>query len=82
MMAKSQCHDAMAKIPDATLGPAAAEVDQLVDAAGDDDGAVRGVDDDLEKSIAADGSLDATEREALVAARRGQGRFRINVEAT
>ena len=72
----------MAAVLLAHLGTVAAEVDQLADAAGDDDGAVRSVDDDLEKSIAADASLNATEREALIAARRGQGRFRLNVEAT
>jgi hypothetical protein len=73
--------DGMAAVLLAHLGPGAAEVDQLADEVGDDDGAVRTLDDDLEKAIAADSSLDGTAREALIAARRGQGRFRLNVEA-
>ena len=40
---------------------------------GDDDGAVRAVDEAIEKLIQNDTSIDATERTAVVAARRGQG---------
>ena len=47
---------------------------------GDDDGAVRTVDDAIEKVIQNDTSIDATERTAVIAARRGQGKFRANLE--
>jgi len=47
---------------------------------GDDDGVVRTVDDAIEKVIQNDTSIDATERTAVVAARRGQGKFRANLE--
>ncbi len=39
------------------------------------------MDDAVERAIAADLTLADTERQAVVAARRGQGRFRANVEA-
>lgn len=39
------------------------------------------LEDAAERQIESDASLDATEREAVVRARRGQGRFRTNVEA-
>jgi hypothetical protein len=48
---------------------------------GDDDGAVREVDDALEEALRRDDNLDETTRRAVVEARRGQGRFRLNVEA-
>jgi hypothetical protein len=47
---------------------------------GDDDGAVRTVDDAIEKVIQNDTNIDATERRAVIAARRGQGKFRANLE--
>ena len=47
---------------------------------GDDEGALRAIDDAIENAIREDLSLDDTVRRALVAARRGQGRFRQNVE--
>jgi putative restriction endonuclease len=41
----------------------------------------RGLDDGLERAIAEDPALDATEKRQLVTARRGQGLFRENVRA-
>ena len=38
------------------------------------------IEDDLEKSIENDQSLDDTERKAIIRARKGQGKFRANVE--
>jgi hypothetical protein len=39
------------------------------------------VDDALEAALREDQSLDETTRRAVVEARRGQGRFRLNLEA-
>ncbi|HTB36371.1 MAG TPA: HNH endonuclease signature motif containing protein [Reyranella sp.] len=39
------------------------------------------LDDRVQKSILADAGLDTTVKEAVIQARRGQGRFRANVEA-
>ena len=63
------------------IGNWSAELQRLAEGTGDDDGAVRAVDDVLEARVRADVTLDATIRQAVVAARRGQGRFRFNVEA-
>lgn len=57
-----------------TLRTAAAE-------AGGDERALDRVDEAIEASVKADPGLSATEREAVVAARRGQGRFRAAVLA-
>src|SRR5262245_13002730 len=56
------------------------EVLSAARASGDDDGAVRAVDEAIEKVIQNDTNIDATERTAVVAARRGQGKFRANLE--
>lgn len=45
-----------------------------------DHSAVERLDDEVEKGILQDDRLDATTRDALVKARRGQGRFRRNLE--
>jgi putative restriction endonuclease len=63
------------------LGTWAAELLRVAQGAGDDDGAVRGVDDALEGGVRNDPDLDETTRRAVIEARRGQGRFRLNVEA-
>ncbi|MFC0570341.1 HNH endonuclease [Gluconobacter japonicus] len=47
---------------------------------GDDDGALRAVDDNIESSINNDMSLDDTIKTAQIQARRGQGKFRANLE--
>ena len=39
------------------------------------------LDDKVQESIEANAGLDSTERQAVIQARRGQGRFRANVEA-
>ncbi|GBO81711.1 hypothetical protein AA0242T_2413 [Acetobacter aceti NRIC 0242] len=46
----------------------------------DDDGALRTLDDAIAQSINNDVNLNDTERLAQVQSRRGQGRFRLNVE--
>jgi hypothetical protein len=56
------------------------EVVSAARTSGDEDGAVRTVDDAIEKVIQNDTSIDATERTAVIAARRGQGKFRANLE--
>jgi hypothetical protein len=48
-------------------------------AAGVDHDALDRADDMLEKAVMSDSGLSATEREAVIAARRGQGRFRAAV---
>ena len=63
------------------LGTWAAELLRVAQGTGDDDGAVRGVDDALEGGVRNDPDLDETTRRAVIEARRGQGRFRLNVEA-
>jgi len=63
------------------LGHWAIEFLHQAQGVGDDDGAVRGVDDALEARIQEDPGLDETTRRAVVDARRGQGRFRLSVEA-
>jgi len=63
------------------LGNWGVNVLQLARGVGDDDGAVRAVDDVLEAEVRNDLSLDETTRKAVIDARRGQGRFRLNVEA-
>lgn len=72
--------DGMANALLAHLGAWRADVLQLATGAGDDDGAVRDVDDALEAEVQNDPGLDDTTRKAVVDARRGQGRFRLNVE--
>jgi putative restriction endonuclease len=63
------------------LGSWGVELLRAAEGAGDDDGAVRKVDDALEAELQSDPDLDETTRQAVVAARRGQGRFRLSVEA-
>jgi putative restriction endonuclease len=65
----------------ARLGAWGAEVLRVARGNGDDDGAVRRVDDALETEIQSATGLDGTIRKAAIEARRGQGRFRLNVEA-
>lgn len=81
-------HVYLAAVPDRLAGVLLARLDawgadvvRLARGAGDDDGAVRGVDDALEAAVRNDPGLDETTRRAVVEARRGQGRFRLNVEA-
>jgi putative restriction endonuclease len=78
----------LAAVSDAMAGPVLARLgtwgDDLLGmarGAGDDDGAVRAVDDALEAQVQNDPGLDQTTRRAVVEARRGQGRFRQNVES-
>jgi putative restriction endonuclease len=46
---------------------------------GDDDTPIRHADDQLENEIRQESGLDSTERDAVVSARRGQGRYRTAV---
>lgn len=77
----------LAAMPDA-LGPFllgqfgnwGAQLKREAEGAGDDDGALRKVDDAIEAVIRADLTLDDTVQLALIEARRGQGKFRLNVE--
>ena len=73
--------DDMAAVLLARLGAWGAGIVGLARGTGDDDGAVRRVDDALEEDIRRDPGLDETERRAVINARRGQGRFRLAVEA-
>lgn len=73
--------DGMAAVLLTALGAWAEGVLRVARGTGDDDGAVRGVDDALEAAVRNDAGLDETTRRAVVEARRGQGRFRLNVEA-
>ena len=54
---------------------------KLAQGSGDDDGALRILDDAISQTIQDDVALSQTERQAQVQARRGQGKFRTNVEA-
>lgn len=81
-------HIYLASVPEGMAGLLLARLDawgadllRLAQGAGDDDGAVRAVDDALEVEVRNDPGLDETTRRAVVDARRGQGRFRLNVEA-
>jgi hypothetical protein len=58
------------------------EVLNAAHTSGDDEGAVRTVDDAIEKVIQNDTNIDTTERTAVIAARRGQGKFRANLECS
>lgn len=73
--------DGMAGVLLTRAGALSARIAQLARGAGDDDGAVRAIDDALEAEVRSDPCLDETTRKALVQARRGQGRFRLSVEA-
>jgi hypothetical protein len=73
--------DGMAGVLVSRLGTWAADLLRVAQGTGDDDGAVRGVDDALEDGVRDDPDLDETTRRAVIEARRGQGRFRLNVEA-
>jgi putative restriction endonuclease len=73
--------DGMAEVLLARLGTWGVDVLRIARGAGDHDGAVRRVDDALETKIQSDPGLDETTRRAVIEARRGQGRFRLNVEA-
>lgn len=73
--------DGMAEVLLARLDAWGADVLRSARGAGDDDGAVRRVDDALEMEIQSDIGLDETTRRAVIEARRGQGRFRLSVEA-
>jgi hypothetical protein len=73
--------EGMADVLLARLGAWGADLLRLAKGARDDDGAVRAVDDALEAKVRNDPGLDETTRKAVVEARRGQGRFRQNVEA-
>jgi hypothetical protein len=63
------------------LGAWGMDLIRLAVGTGDDDGAVRVVDDAIETEVRNDPGLDETTRKAVVDARRGQGRFRTNLEA-
>lgn len=65
----------------AKLGEAASGLIQDARGSLDAGEAIEAVEDVLEAQASADLSLDETTRKAIVAARRGQGRFRVNVEA-
>lgn len=54
---------------------------RLAQGSGDDDGALRNLDDAISQTIQEDVALSQTERQAQIQARRGQGKFRTNVEA-
>ena len=73
--------DGMAEMLLSRLGGWAAELLRVAQVTGDDDGAVREVDDALEGEVRNDRDLDETTRRAVIEARRGQGRFRLSVEA-
>jgi putative restriction endonuclease len=53
----------------------------MAKSSGVDDGAVRNLDDTIERTIQNNTDISETERQAVISARRGQGRFRLNVEA-
>ena len=72
--------DAMAQVLLAELGKFAADVARFAQGIGDEEGAITGLDDELEKTIRNNTSIDETERQAVISARRGQGRFRQNLE--
>jgi hypothetical protein len=72
--------DEMAAVLLGHLGAWGQDILGLARGAGDDDGAVRDADDALEEAVRNDAGLDETTRKAVVEARRGQGRFRLNVE--
>lgn len=65
----------------ARLGGAASGLIQDARGSLDAGEAIEAVEGALEAQASADLSLDETTRKAIVAARRGQGRFRVNVEA-
>jgi hypothetical protein len=71
----------MADVLLSRLGSWGTDLLRMARGTGDDDGAVRVVDDALEEAVRHDAALDETTRRAVVEARRGQGRFRLNVEA-
>ena len=73
--------DGMAGVLLSHLGGWSAELLRVAQLTGDDDGAVRAVDDALEGEVRNDRDLDETTRRAVIEARRGQGRFRLSVEA-
>ncbi len=65
----------------AKMGGAAAGLIRDAGASIDAGEAIKAVEDALEAQASADLSLDETTRKAIIASRRGQGRFRVNVEA-
>ncbi|MET0165188.1 MAG: HNH endonuclease signature motif containing protein, partial [Vicinamibacterales bacterium] len=56
------------------------DVSDNAQAIGDDEEAVRAVDDAVENAIRNNTEIDDTERRAVISARRGQGRLRQNLE--
>ncbi len=77
----------LASVPDpmaaeliAQLGGVGNDLPRLSRSAGDGADAVRVLDDDVEKTIRNDTDIDKTERQAIINARRGQGRFRSNLD--
>lgn len=61
------------------IGPIGENILLMAQNGVEDEGAVRVFDDIVEQAISNDASLDETTRKAVVEARRGQGRFRLNV---
>ncbi len=72
--------DPMAAVLIAQSGGLGNDLLRLSRSAGDGDGAVRVLNDAVEQTIRNNTDIDETERQAVINARRGQGRFRINVE--
>lgn len=56
------------------------EITGLAKGIGTDDGALRDIEDVIERSIRNNTDIDETERQAVVNSRRGQGRYRKNLE--
>jgi putative restriction endonuclease len=71
----------MAAILLAKLGVQREEIIGLAKYAGDDETLIRNAEDVIENQVRSDPNLDDTERQAVIKARRGQGRFRMNVAA-
>ncbi|BAH76947.1 HNH endonuclease [Solidesulfovibrio magneticus] len=73
--------DSMADVLMRQIGDLAPQVKEAAAGQVEDDGPIQRVDDAIEKIIRISTSIDSTEKEALVKARKGQGRFRKNLES-
>lgn len=73
--------DEMAAILSAEIGAWMGQLEARRRAIGDDVGIENRLDDIVEKHLLNDATVDATEREAVIKARRGQGRYKQNLIA-
>ncbi|QWV96997.1 HNH endonuclease [Geomonas nitrogeniifigens] len=73
--------DSLADVLLTKIGTTVANVVKAAEAVGAELGAMQEIDEKVERTIKNDTTISSTEKEALVKARVGQGRFRANVES-